>query len=459
MMFSKFRQLEIIDKIIFGLTSASMFALLYVLYRDFIFFESTRHESYLKYYYILFFCVFFWSALLRLKRSYKINILVITFSSVIGIYLSEIILSVSKKINKKEDISLIAKSFNVYFDPRSKKEVVIDLKKQFGSAAPHIAPSNFISPSNINLNSKANLFPLSGISKTHTVGDNESGTYQIYLSDRYGFNNPDEEWDSKNVEFLLIGDSFTLGSAVEPGKEISGQLREISNKPVINLGMGGNGPLIELASLIEYGKILKPNNVLWFFYEGNDLSSNISSEMEDPILMSYLEGDYYQDLTKKQVLIDQKLEKIIGLKMKENTNSESHFAITNFLKLYNLRELFGSLMQNDKDIEIRLNLLSRILSKAKNVVDDWGGELHFIFLPEYSRYDKRNVSLANYKNKQDILNLVEELNIQLIDIDSDFFRSIKDPYSLFPFRSSSAHYSENAYKLISKKIFEFLQLN
>lgn len=40
----------------------------------------------------------------------------------------------------------------------------------------------------------------------------------------------------------------------------------------LNLGMGGIGPLHELAILKEYGSVVRPKVVLWVYYEGNDLA-------------------------------------------------------------------------------------------------------------------------------------------------------------------------------------------
>ena len=45
------------------------------------------------------------------------------------------------------------------------------------------------------------IFPLSGASNSMTVHCNENGYFSTYLSDRYGFNNPDKEWDKKLVIF------------------------------------------------------------------------------------------------------------------------------------------------------------------------------------------------------------------------------------------------------------------
>ena len=45
------------------------------------------------------------------------------------------------------------------------------------------------------------LMPLSGVSNRKTILCNENGYYAIYQSDRYGFNNPDQEWDKQKIEF------------------------------------------------------------------------------------------------------------------------------------------------------------------------------------------------------------------------------------------------------------------
>ena len=96
------------------------------------------------------------------------------------------------------------------------------------------------------------IFSLSGISNSKTIFCNESGRYSIYKSDRYGFNNPDKEWDKEEVEYLLVGDSSTQGSCVNRPNDIGSVLRTISNKSVLNLGYRGNGPLTEYATLREY---------------------------------------------------------------------------------------------------------------------------------------------------------------------------------------------------------------
>ena len=89
------------------------------------------------------------------------------------------------------------------------------------------------------------------------------GYYSFYKSDRFGFNNPDYEWDKKSLKYILIGDSFTHGACVNRPNDIASVLRNLSGESVLNLGYSGNGPLLEFATLREY---LKPNieNIIWF---------------------------------------------------------------------------------------------------------------------------------------------------------------------------------------------------
>ena len=69
------------------------------------------------------------------------------------------------------------------------------------------------------------------------------GYFAIYNSDRYGFNNPDKEWEQNEIEYLLVGDSMTMGHCVNRPDDVSSVLRKISNRSVLNLGYRGNGPL------------------------------------------------------------------------------------------------------------------------------------------------------------------------------------------------------------------------
>ena len=136
---------------------------------------------------------------------------------------------------------------------------------------------------------------MSGIANSKTIHCNENGYYSIYESDRYGFNNPDNEWDQNEIEYLLVGDSFAHGACVNRPHDIASILRILSKKSVLNLGFSSNGPLMEYATLREY---LNSNvkKVLWLFYN-NDIQ-NLESELS---LNTQLKN-YLKDLTFTQNL-------------------------------------------------------------------------------------------------------------------------------------------------------------
>ena len=43
----------------------------------------------------------------------------------------------------------------------------------------------------------------------------------LFISDRYGFNNPDNEHNSHDIEYFLVGDSFTHGACVNRPNDIT----------------------------------------------------------------------------------------------------------------------------------------------------------------------------------------------------------------------------------------------
>ena len=103
---------------------------------------------------------------------------------------------------KRQEIFIkgVLKENNKYnsFDFRSQKEVVEDLKKENNNKNVYQA----ILPNFLFKEPKffTELLPLSGISNATTVLCNESGEYSIYQSDRYGFNNPDINYDNNTKE-------------------------------------------------------------------------------------------------------------------------------------------------------------------------------------------------------------------------------------------------------------------
>ena len=430
----------------------SIIFLLYTLYRSELIHQETRFDYYLKYYLFGIFLIILSIISFFIDKEMKIDTCIILFSSMLGLYVVEgyFFLNSAHYQVLKSDIK---------FDVRTKLEIYQDLKKNDPNSVVSIVPSL------LKIDNKT-IFTLSGISNRKTLHCNENEYYSIYQSDRYGFNNPDSEWDKEQISLLLVGGSFAHGDCVNEPDTIGGNLRKnIKSGGVLNLGQGGNGPLIEYATLREYLPLTKTERVLWIYYEGNDLLE-LSRELNNKILLKYLNNqNFTQNLYLKQGKIDTKrindLKKSTKLLKKENLNFSKNenlnhlkFEFINFLKLFNTRKLTIEKMfygASPKD-------LKKILELSKKFTETNGAKFYFIYLPEYHRYIINLNINNNYKNYKKVIKTVESLNIPLIDIHKELFHLHNDPKSLFPFRSEG-HYTELGYKMvaetISKKIIEF----
>jgi len=203
----------------------------------------------LKYQLIFLILIVFFIFLTFLKSNVKRYILIIFSSIAFSLFFFEGFLIYQKNYYKKKP-----------YDKRTLFEVYEDLNKNGKRFVTYRAPSGHIQKHF----KETNLYTFSGVSNSQTILCNENGYYSIYQSDRYGFNNPEEEWNSKNIEYFLIGDSFVHGMCVNRPDDIASVLRKISLKNVLNLGVAGLGPIQEYAVLREY---IKPNinKILWFY--------------------------------------------------------------------------------------------------------------------------------------------------------------------------------------------------
>ena len=89
------------------------------------------------------------------------------------------------------------------------------------------------------------------------------------------------------------------------------------------------------------------------------------------------------------------------------------------------------------------------------MVESWGGELYFIYLPEYLRYSNniflKPASHDQYRRKSEVIDLVQAIDIPVIDIHQEVFFSHPDPLSLFPFKLPW-HYNAEGYSEVTKAI-------
>jgi hypothetical protein len=410
---------------------------------------------------------FFTYVLLKCNIELKVKMALLMLSTILSIYAIELILSHNKRNNAVHNRAKLAEDLGIPYDSRYRVEVVMDYQNKGLEAYPLYNPI-----SNINLKG-SEISPLAFISGKTIIDCNESGEYIVYKSDEHGFNNPEGLYDdNNNTGIVLLGDSFTHGICVKREDNIAGNLSKTGQK-VLNLGMQNSGPLNQLAILKEYGKPLRPRVVLWFFYEGND-HEGVTYEKESPVLLKYLDSKYSQDLINKQKMVDQLLveymdkefdslrEKEEGIAEKiEEINGAKEKAAFNIsrstIRLIQLRKRLGLLGKCECKSD---PLFKDIFSEAKNIINGWGGQLFFVYLPEWSRYsEKIDRCRIRYLNtgKDKVLLIINDLQIPIIDIQS-IFDSHPDPLSLFPFRIYG-HYNADGYALIAKHIEKYLSNN
>lgn len=356
------------------------------------------------------------------------------------------------------------------FDRRDKLQVIVDLESQGHNAYPAVVPHALLTWDNadsmqtlraLSIDGEE-ILPLSGVANVLTVFCNESGEYVTYHSGEHGFLNPPGLWADDRPAVVTVGDSFTHGACVPTDDSFVGVIRA-RHPRTINLGMDANGPLMMLASLKEYGARVRPKTVLWFYFEGNDLK-DLEHERHSSLLMRYLTEEYTQSLWDRRDKIDRALKAHIE-QARQGLGLTIGFEET--IKLQQIRQLFTRWLAGWQEVDARraselyfsaevsdeaMTQFRDVLVEAMATVHGWGGEMYFVYLPEWARYAKPEV--AN-KNRERVLQLVADLKLPLVDLHPDF-EAHPDPVGLFPFRRSN-HYNADGHRLVGDAVLCALQ--
>lgn len=444
--------------------------LIYILFKSEITLSGQKRDYYVVYYYFLTIFLFINLIILYLPNKIQIYFKIIILSIIISAYFFEGYLnkigSVSIK-EKKERIIKYQQLTGKNYDTRSKIQVYRDLNKENNIYKLNVTWATLINErnkyDNIDLDKLKKFFPMSGFSNSKIIHCNENGYYSIYSSDRYGFNNPDDEWNKEKIKYLLIGDSFAHGACVNRPHDISSVLRYSLKKGVINLGQDYTGPLIMYARLREY---LSKNveNVLWFYYEGNDYD-DLNKELKIEILQNYLNNQMFaQQLIDKQNEVDLfSLEVFENLKKIEPSTekNKNKFSIIKFIKLFKTRmylnHAYFKRELNQNPTEYLNQNFKKILTLANQLSKENNSKLYFIHLPTGLRY----ASLINKykKNDQFISEMLNELNIPYINLDKELFSIQENPRDLFSFNQLNIHYNKKGYKKVAETIHKFISAN
>lgn len=347
-----------------------------------------------------------------------------------------------------------ARAVGIEFDDRRPLEVILDWRARGRDVWPLTPPSAFRRGDLTAEVDNGDLFPLSAISGVELVTCNEGGTFPIYATDSHGFANPDEAWSKTPLDIALIGDSFAFGVCVGPREGAAALLRR-TFPGTVTLGLGGNGPLVELAALREFLPRYAPKLVFWLFFPGNDMN-NLRKELKVPELARYLAPDHSQGLIERQSETDEFLkdvvEKSISRARQEGRETMSeNSSILDFLTIRKVRGTVGELVRNRFAL-YPWETFEAILTDARDRTAAWGGQLVFVYLPSFEGLagdDGQKIIRSH------VLPIVERLGLPMVDAETAF-ADHPTPFELYPFQQPG-HFNAEGYRLLSEMLMAAAQ--
>jgi len=299
------------------------------------------------------------------------------------------------------------------------------------------------------------FLPLGSKSRSVTLGCNEGDQrdYPIFLTDRYGFNNDDSVYAYRE-RILIVGDSFAHGSCVHQSENVAAVLRR-AGYPTSSVGNGGNGPILALATLKEYGEQFKPKIVLWFYFDGNDISDLRDKELRSAFLLQYLKDDFSQNLINRQDEVDAFWRSHVWLAPEREFQSRPDLQDAWQGKLDENLPLVRKLLNADlfslKTDEDDINIFGHVLEIAKRRVAAWGGRIVFVMIPNWDDYNGR---VPPWRLR--VLETVRQIGLPIVDPDAAL-RSGGDPAQYFPVRGQWGHFNPRGYALLAHQIIGELE--
>ena len=380
-----------------------------------------------------------------IKKPIQLISLIYISAIMLGIYSTEFYLQFSA-INTEGKIKKAAEERNLIPDLRKKKQVVMELSKiNKNQAYPYLKI----------VNQFQEIMPLGLIPNKLTVYCNEVGRWFIFNSDKHGFNNPTNIWDEK-IDIVALGDSFTHGACIPDNKNYVNLIRE-NYSNILNLGIGGNNPLSNLAALIEYALPKKPRIILWFHFAGNDLAG-MMGDKNHKIFNKYLyESEFSQNLISRSGEIENKMLDFYSKNKKAIYEEDKYttfqkFNLRHLIKLHYLRNGLGQTRNLDGQFDFKF--FKEIMEKSKFLADQISSEIYFINIPTLQQAYIHKTD-PNWRKTYEV---VSELNIKWFDFSKEILNH-KDPSSLYANRENGGHFSELGSRLMADFVLKAINLS
>lgn len=279
---------------------------------------------------------------------------------------------------------------------------------------------------------------LANVANSKIIGCNESGDFNYWQTDQFGFRNPTETHKSKS-DILLIGDSFTEGACENETGTIAGYLRSSGSK-VANLGRGGSGPLFQLATLVEYAPNFESEKVVWIIFTGNDLR-NLREE-KTTRLSGYLDESYSQRLVENRSQVDRNLRQFL-YKQISNSNIRMKKRLP-LISTSNYGESLDLLDAKSHEALLLTEVSARILTEVKKM----NAELKVVIL-NHIDYSPEIQELTSTVIKE----FAVSNEVDYFEISREYLLKNKDMYN-----TSGPHFNKDGYRTVGKEIRAWLEI-
>jgi hypothetical protein len=274
----------------------------------------------------------------------------------------------------------------------------------------------------------------------------------MYTADRYGFNNPDRIYNAP-MELMLLGDSFVEGFCLPPGQDLASRLRA-HGLVAASMGIRGNGPLLELATLGRFGQVFRPRNVVMVFFEGNDWE-NFEAELRQPWLRTALspDADYGSQAAASEPLRE------VRAAMEEA--GRDPVTIVDLVTRTAMPRNFFALQRTLTKLGLVYPKISRTipefrdaLRQAKAISSGWGGRFIIAYVPRVDRF-MNQFSASNPASDQLrglVLAAAAAEGVPVIDL-YEAFRDEPEPVRLY---AADSHFSEDGATIAAQTIAQRL---
>ncbi len=327
--------------------------------------------------------------------------------------------------------------------------------KNNGFSSVILTPEVFETPPITNLVDKYKILPLGPRPYTKYYLCNEGYGMATYLSDRFGFRNKDEVWDEKNIDAILIGDSFTHGACVEDKDSISG-IMSFKNLNIINLGTWGNGPIHYANIASNFIEPIKPKNVILIIGPNDNLNekNNIYNKYFPQKPVKYFDN-YNKKIRPKKISANLNLlysEALPYIEILTRETKQKRIFEGNILKraykylfLPNTIKIIQSFIQMEFSIPYSSKLMIDTLISECNI-NFCKPIIVYIPTSEFWRPDSRSKKYLSNINKY--IDSINE-NIVFIDLTGEISKLGRKGYSI-----QGPHLSPEGYRIASEIIYK-----